>query len=124
VRRGGGASEEEAFAMLQIVRKVGWSALLALSLSLLFAAAASAQMREFTGMVNKIDNKKIIVDNRMGDKVSFNKLDDTEVVGEKTAWDAVKKDDWVTIYWKFVDKPRKAYKVEVLPPRNEAGEDE
>jgi hypothetical protein len=30
----------------------------------------------------------------------------------------------VTVSWKFVDKPRKAYEVEVLPPKEEAGEDE
>jgi hypothetical protein len=29
----------------------------------------------------------------------------------------------VTVSWKMIDKPRKAYKVNVLPPREEAGED-
>jgi hypothetical protein len=84
---------------------------------------AWAQYRQFTGKVDKVDDKQIIVDNRKGDKVPFNKVEETVVEGTKTTWDAVKKDDWVTVDWKFVDKPRKAYKVQVLPPRNEAGED-
>jgi hypothetical protein len=84
---------------------------------------ASAQFRQFTGKVDKIDDKKVIVDNRKGDKVQFNKVDETVVEGTKTEWTAVKKDDWVTVDWKFVDKPRKAYKVQVLPPRTEAGEE-
>jgi len=86
-------------------------------------SVASAQMREFTGKVDKISkNGKLIVDNRKGDKVSFVKIDTTEVAGEKTDWDAMKKDDWVTVSWKMIDKPRKAYKVQVLPPREEDGD--
>ena len=55
--------------------------------------AASAQMREFVGKVDKIDDKKLIVDNRKGDKVSFDKVAETTVEGTKTEWKAVKKDD-------------------------------
>ncbi|RIL05637.1 MAG: hypothetical protein DCC71_09610 [Proteobacteria bacterium] len=80
-------------------------------------------MREFTGQVDKIQEKKVIVDNRKGDKVSFNKLDETVVEGEKAKWEDLKAKDWVTIHWKFVDNPRKAYKVVVLPPQEEVGED-
>jgi hypothetical protein len=99
------------------------------ALGLLLGAAviapgvASAQFRQFTGKVDKIDDKQIIVDNRKGDKVPFHKVEETVVEGTKTAWDQVKKEDWVTVDWKFVDKPRKAYKVQVLPPRAEGGED-
>jgi len=63
------------------------------------------------------------VDNRMGDKVSFSRVDETVVEGEKTEWDKVKKDDWVSVSWKFTDKPRKVYKVLVKPPQEEPGED-
>lgn len=84
---------------------------------------AQAQMREFTGRIDKIKKKKLIVDNRMGDKVSFVKVDETEVKGEKESWKKLKKGDWVTVSWKFVDKPRKAYVVVVLPDKEEAGED-
>jgi hypothetical protein len=91
---------------------------------LLVPSLASAQMRTFTGRIDRISDKKMIVDNRMGDKVSFVPVADTEVTGEgKTKWDELKQKDWVTVYWKFVDKPRKAYKVEVLPPKDEDEDD-
>lgn len=86
-------------------------------------AVAQAQMREFTGRIDKVKKKKLIVDNRMGDKVSFVKVDETEVKGEKDTWKKLKKGDWVTVSWKFVDKPRKAYIVLVIPDKEEAGKD-
>ena len=92
---------------------------LALAVLLLAAPLAQAQMREFTGRVDQINKKKMIVDNRKGDKVSFNKVDETVVEGEKEEWGKVKKKDWVTVSWKFIDKPRKAYKVVVLPPKED-----
>ena len=86
---------------------------------------ASAQYRQFTGRIDKINDKQLIVDNRKGDKVKFVKDPETKVAGEgKASWDDLKKGDWVTVDWKFVDKPRKAYNVAVLPPREEEGEDE
>ena len=60
----------------------------------------------------------------MGDKVSFIKVDETVVEPAKRQdWKKLKKKDWVTVSWKFVDKPRKAYKVAVAPCEAEAGED-
>lgn len=114
--------------MLHVARKAFGAALLAFGLVLGFALvgvdSASAQNREFTGKVDQISEKKIIIDNRQGDKVSFNKLDETVVEGEKASWSEIKKGDWATVEWKFVDKPRKAYKVTVIPPKEEAGSDE
>jgi hypothetical protein len=115
--------------MIHVARKVFGTALLAFALALVGVASvgvptASAQMREFTGKVDSISEKKIIIDNRQGDKVSFNKLDETVVEGLKTSWADVKKGDWATVEWKFVDKPRKAYKVTVIPPKEEAGTEE
>jgi len=98
-------------------------ALAALLAPLFVPGYASAQMREFTGKVDRISKEEVIVDNRMGDKVKFEKLDSTEVAGEKSEWKKVKKNDWVTVSWKMIDKPRKAYKLVVLPPREEAGEE-
>ncbi len=98
-------------------------ALVALLAPVFAPGSASAQMREFTGRVDRINKQEVIVDNRMGDKVKFIKIDSTEVAGEKTDWKKVKKNDWVTVSWKMIDKPRKAYKVVVLPPKKEAGED-
>ena len=89
--------------------------------------AALAQYREFTGRIDKINDKKMIVDNRQGDKVTFDKLPDTKVddtnEAKKKSWSDLKTDDWVNVKWKMVDKPRKAYEVIVIPPKKEAGED-
>jgi hypothetical protein len=98
-------------------------ALVALLAAAALPLGASAQTREFTGKVDKINKSEVIVDNRMGDKVKFEKVDSTTVEGEKKEWKNVKKNDWVTVHWKMIDKPRKAYKVVVLPPREEAGEE-
>ena len=110
-------------------RRVAWIALAALALSLAGAQSASAQYREFSGMIQKISKKKMIVDNRQGDKVTFHRLKGSEVEdtsgGEKPKkkWTDLKSGDWVAVQWKMIDKPRKAYKVIVLPPKKEAGED-
>ncbi|MDP6980572.1 MAG: hypothetical protein QF570_18575 [Myxococcota bacterium] len=83
------------------------------------ALAADAPYREFTGRIDIIKKKKFIVDNRQGDKVSFVLIKTTEVSGEKKSVKKLRKNDWVTVSWKFVDKPRKAYKIVVLPPRED-----
>lgn len=80
---------------------------------------AEEPYREFTGRIDIVKKNKFIVDNRQGDKVSFVFIKTTEVSGEKKNVKQIKKGDWVTVSWKFVDKPRKAYKVVVLPPREE-----
>jgi hypothetical protein len=115
---------EEILVMRRMVRRTALFAILALLLPIALPSVASAQMREFTGKVDKISKKgKLIVDNRKGDKVSFEKIDTTEITGEKTEWSKIKKGDWVTVSWKMIDKPRKAYKINVMPPREEAGDD-
>ncbi|MDE0886014.1 MAG: hypothetical protein OSB70_10820 [Myxococcota bacterium] len=102
------------------LRGPGRALVLAAIIALLAPTVASAQMREFTGRIDRVSKKKMIVDNRMGDKVSFVPIETTEVTGEgKEKWKDLKKKDWVTVSWKFVDKPRKAYKVKVLPPRED-----
>jgi hypothetical protein len=110
--------------MRKFMTRMALIALVALIVPIAMPGAAAAQMREFTGMVSKIDKTKLIVDNRKGDKVSFDKVPETTVEGEKTTWEAIKKDDWVSVSWKMVDKPRKAYKVVVMPPKKEEGEEE
>jgi hypothetical protein len=94
---------------------------LVLAAAVLAPSLASAQYREFTGRIDKINKKKMIVDNRQGDKVPFNFLKETEVIGLKDEVKKLKQKDWVTVSWKFTDKPRKAYKVEVIPEKKEAG---
>ena len=96
-----------------------------LAASLAVPSLASAQVREFTGRIDKVTKKKMIVDNRMGDKVTFvYSKKETQVEGTKTDWKKLKAKDWVTVSWKFIDKPRKAYKVVVFEKDEEEGEDE
>jgi hypothetical protein len=98
-------------------------AILILAAGAVLAVPSSAMAdptREFTGRIDRVNKKKMIVDNRMGDKVSFVPVETTEVSGEgKETWKDLKQKDWVTVSWKMIDKPRKAYKVEVLPPRED-----
>jgi hypothetical protein len=94
-----------------------------LASALLAPSLAGAEMREFSGRIDKIKKGKMIVDNRQGDKVPFIKVDETVVEGEKSKWKDLKKKDWVRVYWKMVDKPRKAYTVVVFPKKDEAGQD-
>jgi hypothetical protein len=120
-------------SMRAVLRKLALIALVAFVLPLSLAGVASAQYREFTGRVDKINKKKLIVDNRMGDKVTFERLKGTTIEdtrgdagdkkGKREAWKDLKTQDWVTVHWKMMDKPRKAYKIIVLPPKKEAGED-
>ena len=110
--------------MRKLMIRMALVALIALLVPIAMPGVADAQMREFVGKVDKIDAKKLIVDNRKGDKVSFDKVAETTVEGTKTTWDSIKKNDWVSVSWKMVDKPRKAYKINVMPPKEEAGEDE
>jgi hypothetical protein len=105
--------------MNHVARRLVVAALLMLLAGLIVPSMASAQMREFTGRIDRVTAKKMIVDNRKGDKVSFEPVEETVVAGEKSAWADLKQKDWVTVSWKFTDKPRKAYKVVVLPPRDE-----
>ncbi len=105
------------------MRKLGTRFSLALAFlitaAIVLPGVASAQMREFTGRLDTVSKKKIIVDNRKGDKVSFVVVEETVVEGEKDAWNKLKKKDWVVVSWKMIDKPRKAYKIVVLPPKEE-----
>jgi hypothetical protein len=100
-----------------------------LVLPVLTAGAAAAQYRDFTGKVDKIEKNALIIDNRMGDKLQFERVETTRIVDERNAkkkkasWQDLALGDWVTIHWKMMDKPRKAYEVIVLPPRSEAGSD-
>ena len=110
------------------MRKYGRKAAFAFSLmvaaALLAPGIASAQLRDFNGEVQSINETKIIVDNKKGDKITFEKSADTAVEGNVTAWDAIKKGDWVAVASKMLEKPRKAYKVVVKAKPADAAVDE
>ena len=118
----------EEIALHKLIRALALAFFISLGTAVLAPGAALAQYREFTGRIDKINDKKMIVDNRQGDKVTFDKVPDTKIddthEAKKKVWSDLKSDDWVTVKWKMVDKPRKAYEVIVLPPKSEAGEEE
>jgi hypothetical protein len=92
------------------------------------SAEGGVQFREFFGRIDSISAKKLIVDNRMGDKLSFVPAADVKVVDSreqptKSKWNDLKKSDWVTVSWQMMDHPRKAYQVKVMPEKKEAGDD-
>jgi len=104
------------------------TALLALSfaaaLAVPLAASAECDGRVFEGKVDKVNEKQIFVDNRKGDKLAFTKIDSTAVSGLKTKWEDIKTSDWVAVCSKMLEKPRKAYSVEVKTPPAEKGVEE
>ncbi len=111
--------------MMKTARSLALPAL-ALAAVLLASGAATADgpRKEFYGVVQKVSPKDLLVDNRMGDKLSFRKVGDTTVAGEgKGSWNDLKKGDWVIVTWEMFDKPRKAYEVKVTPPKEEEAED-
>ena len=101
------------------MRKIAMGAALFAVLALLLPGLAAAQLREFRGKVDKINQQEVIIDNRQGDKLKFKPADDIVVQGEKDAYAQVKKGDWAVVSWKMMDSPRVAYKIVVLPDREE-----
>ena len=87
-----------------------------------FSSVAESQMREFSGRIDRVNKGKFIVDNRMGDKVTFVNVEETKVVGGKDDWKNLKKGDWVRVSWSFTDKPRKAYIISVESNENNVSE--
>ena len=85
----------------------------------LLGSAASAQvpMREFTGRIDAVDERRMIVDNRMQDRMTFVRAERTRVEGQRSAWAELRAGDRVTVSWRFVDKPKKAYLVQVRSVR-------
>ena len=91
--------------------------LLAVAAGLGSASSAEAQMRDFTGRIDAVGAEKLVVESRGGDKLSFAPAAGVVVSGGKQSWSALAKGDWVTLSWQIGDKPRKAHRVVVLPPR-------
>ena len=115
--------------MLRTFRGLALAALVLAAAPLLIPGAAHAQYREFRGKIDSINSKQMIVDNRMGDKLKFQRADGFSIEAEGEgegggAWDDLKKGQWVTVYWKMMDKPRKAYRARLEPEPEEEGEDE
>jgi hypothetical protein len=88
-------------------------AALALSLA---AAPARADHRDFAGKVSKVSEKRITVENRMGDRRSFVRGPKTTVKGGPGNWEGVRPGDEVIVDWHLKDQPPRARKIRVLPP--------
>ncbi len=91
------------------------TAILAVALWWLSAGAAGAQTHEFTGRVESVTASQLVVGNRMGDELTFQRSSRTRVRGEKREWKALEPADQVTVHWSFDDNPRQARRVVVLP---------
>jgi hypothetical protein len=115
--------------MGKIVRGSAWLVLAALVLLTAWSGVASDRYRDFSGRIDEIGAQQVIVDNRMGDKVPFERIQTTEIEDTsgravpKAAWEDLERGDWVTVQWKMMDRPRKAHRVIVRPPVDEAGKD-
>ena len=113
------------------LRSIGLLCTLVMGTALVLGTPAFAGcegMREFTGLLQgmkKGEKGSFVVDNRQGDKVSFVRDKTSSVVDEsggatpKAEWDQLANGDFVTVCWKMADKPRKAYKVTVMPAPKE-----
>ena len=110
--------------MFKILGRFAFVSFVAAALPLMLPSVSHAQLRDFEGKVDSVNEKQIIVDNRKGDKLTFVKADDTSVEGDKKAWTDLKKNDWVAVSSKMLEKPRKAYKVVVKPAPKDAAVDE
>ena len=84
-----------------------------------FAIECEGMQREFSGELQKVKGKTIVVDNKKGDKIKFEQHDSTTVTGVKTTWDDLKKGDHVSVCSKMLEKPRYAYKVESSEPTDD-----
>jgi hypothetical protein len=110
--------------MVKVLRRLALLSLLVTALPLLVPGIAHAQLRDFEGKIDSINEKQIIVDNRKGDKLTFVKVDETTVEGDVKAWADLKKGGWVAVSSKMLEKPRKAYKVVAKPAPADAAVDE
>jgi hypothetical protein len=87
--------------------------LLALLMSLIAAEHAFAQGREFAGQVVQIGGGTLVVEDRRGERASFERGTKTVVEG-KSGWDALVTGDSVIVKWQLGNGPRIAYRVTVL----------
>ena len=108
--------------MRKISGRIAVRVLIAVALPLILSNEAFAEFREFSGKVAEISSGELVIDNRQGDRVSFERSEATTVTGAKQSWGAIERGDSVSVSWKMVDKPRIAYKIVVMPPKQKARE--
>ena len=94
-------------------------AALAIALFLLSAGEwGSSPLREFAGVVASVTGARLTVENRMGDRLAFERGRGTVVEGASGLWGAIAIGDRVTVYWSLADTPRRARRVILMPSRS------
>ncbi|HJO23227.1 MAG: hypothetical protein QF890_02310 [Myxococcota bacterium] len=106
------------------MRKLAASMAFAALVALLVPGLAGAQgrgcelsggYRQFKGRVDRVGPDKLSIDSGKGAKLEFAKGAAVEVMGEKTDWKRLRKQDRVLVSWSLADDPRTAHEVCVLP---------
>ena len=78
--------------------------------------------RVFEGMIRK-KGKKSFTLTKGGEMVNFVPYKGMAVTGKKTDYAKVKRNDWVNVCFRRMDKPRYAYELVVIPAPNDDAED-
>ena len=78
--------------------------------------------RTFEGMIKRVSKKGFTI-TKGGEMVKFVPDNDVPVKGEKTEYKKLKKDDWIRVCFRRMDKPRTAYEITVLPAPDDHAED-
>jgi ribosomal protein S1 len=78
--------------------------------------------RIFEGMIKKVSKKNFTI-TKGGEMVKFVPYKDVAVKGEKTEYKKLKKDDWLRICFRRMDKPRYAYEITVIPAPDDKAEE-
>ena len=78
--------------------------------------------RIFEGMIKKVSKKGFTI-TKGGEMVKFEPYKGVEVKGEKTEYKKLKKDDWLRICFRRMDKPRYAYEITVIPAPDDYAEE-
>jgi len=96
------------------IRARALAAVLAVAVGVLAAGPAAADHRDFAGRVKKVSNKRVTVENRMGDRRSFVRGEKTRVRGRKGSWEGLAPGDEVIVDWHLKDRPVRARRVRVI----------
>ena len=85
---------------------------------LLLVGPVAAQEREFSGKIQELGADGLLLRNRRGDEIRFQRVPETRVSGREGAqegWGQLRVGDRATVRWKLADSPPVAYRVIVLP---------
>jgi ribosomal protein S1 len=78
--------------------------------------------RIFEGMIKRVSKKEFTI-TKGGEMVKFVPYEGVAVKGEKTEYKKLKKEDWLRICFRRMDKPRYAYEITVIPAPDDQAED-